>query len=857
MITQRPGYGTEGKAFVAVSNFRTIRLKSGFRVDICSVAFDPPLPEDTPGQRVKIIEHNKEEVIKNAGAQDLICTGGNVYLLNAPEERAGQEIKLTDLKLKHTKAKDGGEEVNDGDELKEGSYTVILKAKRELRITDERLLNEEQRMYFNLLVNRALRDCNLQQIGRHHYDTNAKIKVDCSPPLSLIPGYFTSMQVVQGGLALMSDVKHRIIQNVTAAEVMNSIMQTNNAGAEPKDKQKFLLEEGMKGKVIITNHGQQSNLYRIEGVEMELNIDSTFERREGPISYRDYFKQQYNMTLENAKMPMLKATRRKRDIFLPPEICYMTGLTDALKSNFQIMTAISKHTRMLPNARFKKGNQILEKLTTDTSDNAQKAQKVLNDWCIEMSTENLECEGRQVEKKKVRVMTTENDLAAVENNQGDNAGQEVNYNRVNFPHLIQRGVVGFQGPPGFQRWVVVHHARDEGLLSPLMDAIGEQLQMKGIRGQKPKSIAINSTRGEDFKNDMLRELKQLNARPDIILLILPRQNADRIYAAVKTEFCTEQMACPTQCIRADTLQKKGAQAAAKLFDQMICKQGGFLWGLNAHQSCPTMCVGIDLNTTGGRTVASFAASYNYSFTKYFSYSVWVKSREDAAEPFAMFLKRALDHFKDNFEFAKGPVQGEAKRFPARIIIYRDGVSEAAKQLLRDFEIKALLQMFSELDAEWAKEVELAYVMINKMIHQRFAIRATAEMLQSRGGRGGGRGPTLKEGELTNAQPLTIFDTGVTAEDKFDFFISHQEVTQGSVTPTHYDVLYWQPGSMTVNDLQRLTAQLSMLYQNWPGPIRVPAPVMYATKQCGLYSQIKSQKAVNRTVPWMLNQLYYL
>jgi len=49
-------------------------------------------------------------------------------------------------------------------------------------------------------------------------------------------------------------------------------------------------------------------------------------------------------------------------------------------------------------------------------------------------------------------MTTENDLAAVENNQGDNAGQEVNYNRVNFPHLIQRGVVGFQGTPGFQRW---------------------------------------------------------------------------------------------------------------------------------------------------------------------------------------------------------------------------------------------------------------------------------------------------------------------------------------------------------------------------------------------------------------------
>uniref|UniRef100_A0A0G4HAD8 Piwi domain-containing protein n=1 Tax=Chromera velia CCMP2878 TaxID=1169474 RepID=A0A0G4HAD8_9ALVE len=163
-------------------------------------------------------------------------------------------------------------------------------------------------------------------------------------------------------------------------------------------------------------------------------------------------------------------------------------------------------------------------------------------------------------------------LVAIEENRGDNAGQAVNYNRVNFPHLIQREVVGFQGQRGFQHWVVVHHAHDEGVKEILMRGIDDQLQMKGIPGQNPRIICINAGQADDFKNQMLGEIQQLGGRPDIVVVILLRQNADRIYAAVKNEFCTEDYACPTQCIGADTLQKKGAQAVAKLVDQMICKQ---------------------------------------------------------------------------------------------------------------------------------------------------------------------------------------------------------------------------------------------------------------------------------------------
>uniref|UniRef100_A0A0G4HE51 Piwi domain-containing protein n=1 Tax=Chromera velia CCMP2878 TaxID=1169474 RepID=A0A0G4HE51_9ALVE len=810
MITQRPGYGSEGKVFVAVSNFRTLRLSPGFRTCLCSVVFEPSLPEEAAGQRRRVIEQNKQEVLAATKSADLICTGGNVYLLSRDEEGFEGEVVL-DLQMNHQRENDEGRELQDGEDIK--GYRVTIKAKREVRIEDEMLLNEDERTYFNIIINRALRDSRLQQIGRYHYDTMKPLKVDCSPPLHLIPGYFTSVQVCEYGPALMYDVKHRIVQEKTVAEVMNEILQANAYNGKTNDEKKFLLEQLLIKKVVITRHTQPWNMYIIEGIEMDMNpLTSTFERREGPITHQDYFLEQYNLELSPVRMPMLRCSRRKRDVFLPADFCFMTGLTDQLKGDYRVMNAISQYTRMLPRARFEKGNEVPRKLTDG------KSREVLENWKIEVAENSLECEGRQVETAKVRVMTSNHDLEAVQRGDGHTAGAEVNWNRVNFPHLIQKNVVGFQTNPGFQRWVLIHTARDQPLVPRLIDALGEELIKKNMRAEPPKIIEINAVSPEEFKNEMIRELKQLPSRPDIILVILPRQNTDEIYAIIKAEFCTGEMACPSQCIKAATIDKKGAQAAAKLFDQMICKQGGFLWGLNAPQTCRTMVVGVDLNTTGGRTIASFAASFNYSYTKYFSHCTWIRSREDAAEPLALFLHRALDNFRDNFEEARGPV--EEKRYPNRIFIYRDGVSEAAKQLLKDFEIQSVLNRFTNLDNEWAKEVEFAYVLVNKKIHQRFGIKPTPEMLQNRGR--GGRGNAPRE-DLTNALPLTIFDSGVTASDKFDFFISHQEVTQGSVTPTHYDVLYWKPGNMSVDDLQRLPPSSPCSTRTGPGPSACPPP----------------------------------
>ena len=87
---------------------------------------------------------------------------------------------------------------------------------------------------------------------------------------------------------------------------------------------------------------------------------------------------------------------------------------------------------------------------------------------------------------------------------------------------------------------------------------------------------------------------------------------------------------------------------------------------------------------------------------------------------------------------------------------------------------------------------------------------------------------MKGAGLDNPPPGTVLDHSITRREWFDFFLVSQHVRQGTVTPTHYVVVYDDSG-MKADHIQRLSFKLTHLYYNWPGTIRVPAPCQYAHK----------------------------
>ena len=73
---------------------------------------------------------------------------------------------------------------------------------------------------------------------------------------------------------------------------------------------------------------------------------------------------------------------------------------------------------------------------------------------------------------------------------------------------------------------------------------------------------------------------------------------------------------------------------------------------------------------------------------------------------------------------------------------------------------------------------------------------------------------MKNGQLQNPPPGSVVDTEVTRKEWYDFFLVSQSVRQGTVTPTHYNVIYDTSG-FKPDHMQRLTYKLTHLYYNWP------------------------------------------
>jgi aubergine-like protein len=81
--------------------------------------------------------------------------------------------------------------------------------------------------------------------------------------------------------------------------------------------------------------------YRIDDIDFEQNASSTFHLRkeDTDISYVDYYKNRYQVVVRNPTQPLLVSRPTRRDvnrgddkpIYLLPELCGMTGLTDEQK----------------------------------------------------------------------------------------------------------------------------------------------------------------------------------------------------------------------------------------------------------------------------------------------------------------------------------------------------------------------------------------------------------------------------------------------------------------------------------------------------------------------------------------------
>ncbi|KAM9659326.1 piwi-like protein 4 [Trichechus inunguis] len=647
---------------------------------------------------------------------------------------------------------------------------------------------------FNIIFKKILKKLSMYQIGRNYYNPSEPVEIP-QHKLSLWPGFSISVSQFESRLLFSGDVCYKVLRNETVLGFMTGLYHKTGLSSFTQACEKELL-----GLIVLTRYNNKT--YRIDDIDWSVRPTHTFQKRDGTeITYVDYYKQQYEITLSDLNQPMLvsllKSKRNDnteaRIAHLIPELCFLTGLTSQAVSDFQLMKALAEVTHLSPLGR----QQRLARLADDIQRNKD-ARFELETWGLRFGCQ-LSLTGRIVPLEKILMR--------------DQVCQPVS--AADWSKDVQTCKI--LSAPSLNKWLIVCSNRAENVNESFLNCLRRVGSSMGFDVDYPKIIKV-----QENPAAFLRAIQQ-HVDPDVqLVMCILSSNQKSYYDSIK-KYLSSDCPVPSQCVLTRTLNKQGMMmsVAAKIAMQMTCKLGGELWAVEIPLKS-LMVVGIDICKDAlnkEMTVVGFVASINPRITRWYSRCILQRTTTDVADCLKVFMIGALNKW---YKYNHG--------LPARIIVYRDGVGDGQLKTLIEYEVPQLLSSVAESSSKTSSK--LSVIVVRKKCMPRFF--------------------TEMNHTLQNPPLGTVVDSEATRPDWYDFYLISQVAHQGTVNPTYYNVIYDDNG-LKPDHMQRLTFKLCHLYYNWSGLIRIPAPCQYAHKLTFLVAQsIHKEPSLE-----LANSLFYL
>jgi aubergine-like protein len=659
---------------------------------------------------------------------------------------------------------------------------------------------------YNVLFRNGLKALNMQQVGRHYFSFEHRIPVP-QHKIEVLPGYTTSILHYENQVLLQLDVTHKILSQETVLNVMYDLYARVG-----QDVFHDMCAKKLIGQIVMTRYNNRT--YRISDISWDEHPTDTFQTRDGPITYVDYYKRHYGIDdAMDMDQPLLiikpKASDIRRgmseDIKLLPQFCVLTGLSDEVRADFNVMRDLHVHTRIGPSDRV----QRYKKFISDLSSNP-KVNESFSSWDLRFDNDCLKVPARQLNKVEIQMIDSrKKERVFLQYDQ-----KVCDWTNDMRGKTILKAVV-------LQYWTIVCPQRNRGQMEDFKRTLNQVCGPLGVRMGEPNVVTLENDRESTY----LKRIKEnLGPQDQLVVVVLSNNNKSR-YDAIKKHLCLENPV-PSQCMTVKTLsrQKQLMSITTKIAIQMQCKLGGEIWAAKLPPIAkPYMVVGIDTyhdSSQKGKSACGFVASMNQSTTRYFSDVCFQTAHIELCNGLEIFMTAALKNFHEINNV-----------LPEFIFVYRDGVGDGQLEAVHQTEVQKILTCFKNQGTDY--NPRLAFIVVKKRINQRFFAN------------GGGRG-------LDNPPPGTVIDQEVTRPEWYDFFLISQSVRQGTVSPTHYNIIYdtinWGPDKMQI-----WTYMQTHLYYNWPGTIRVPAPCQYAHKLAFLVGQ-SLHKSPSKA---LAHTLYYL
>lgn len=650
---------------------------------------------------------------------------------------------------------------------------------------------------YSIVFRKAITALHLTQLGRHFFNPLKQINIP-KHKVDLWPGYFTSLHPSESGTQLIIDVNHKVLRTETVLDFVN-----HSTARKQKNQQTMQNEirNLVVGQFILTKYNNKH--YRCDDISFDQTPMSTFDRRGEQITFMQYYQTAHNITIREASQFMLISKKKSKGqqeavtTILVPELCYMTGLTDAMRDDRFMMQDLAQHTRVPPAKRITDIRELPNRLAAEGGAEFAKNNITINTEPLVINACKLPTETMIFGDRKTVP-----------------AGNEADWTNAYRNSKLYRRC-------DLNNWILIATQRDAEAANEFMKTIRTVSTSLGIGIQKPNIVTINDQRDESF----IAAIQQnVNPETQIVITILPTKRA-QTYGTIKSELLCK-FGVASQCVVAGTLLKKGAlmSVVTKILVQMNCKMGGAAWSIASPITTPNvMIVGLDVchdTQRKSQSVVGFTATMDAAFSKYFSKISIQPTGQEPVQSIQACMGEALIKYRSYNNV-----------LPEKIIIYRDGVGDGQLNMINETEIPQIAQVIKNVGGG-DYSPGMAFIVVKKRIHTRIFT---------------GEGTNLR-----NPAPGTFIDRGVTHAGWYDFFLVAQSVKEGTVTPTHYHVLF-DNTRLEPWRLHQLTYKLCHMYYNWSGTIRVPGPCQYAHKNAFLNGQHVHKQVMASNE----DKLYYL
>ena len=705
------------------------------------------------------------------------------------------------------------------------SKTIEMNKDSKLMMEQYNSGKNEIKTIFEIIIKEILRhNPSLIKDANSYFDKSHEKELQAQEEyndINVVNGYDTKVMILDSGIYLNVDKKTKISSKLNCLELIKTFIRDFNMPTKDEIDQ---INDWFENKTVETFFQNHRRLYVSQVNFDRTPLNTTKKCEKGTISFLNYYRDFCGQKL-NPKSPLLYVRKKKNGkdgFFYPPELCVMVGLTDEMLADRSLTKDITRLTKLNP---------------TDKMDFISNIVKYMNDRNCIIYNKIINGEKKEIKLKSAYETKEIYGINIIEAKDVDKFTGRI----MRLPELngengkiknLGRTFKVFNAKPISS--LCLFHYKNEKDARYLKQIMSKAKEEYGIVLTKNDFKHVDSENFEDWTTliDKCVKTKKYN-----IITFLINDFLDKIGLYSKLKFYTqEQKGVVTQFIKTKSLKKNALSVVSNILIQMNTKIGGISCIADFNEEIKKqnlMIVGVDSSgyEEGGKLFQniSFCASLDEYFTNYVNKktTVTLEDYDNTNLPISNFMETALsEYFRVH------------KRFPGGVIIYRQGISHGQKNYLKT-EIEQLHRIFNgESEKKCFKEIKIKYyyVLVNKKPTLKFFEKDSYNK----------RNRNNDKGIYDNPDSGLLICDKLISSDKFEYYIQPQKVTQGTATPTCFQVEY---GTMNCPEiLPKLTFDLCFLYSNWRGPVRVPAPLKYAEKLA------KSKAGVNDAIKTTLSYI---